>query len=147
MVVYEPKEERRLRRYIPEFELVTRQLGLSWQLLDISHAFAEWLMANEYHEAYFEYPADLDIALEGFKADLIAKLVASIEGTSHQTVLALLGVGAVFGFTRASDIIAHLAPAVRGRLLVFFPGQFENNNYRLFDARDGWNYHAIPLVP
>jgi hypothetical protein len=34
---------------------------------------------------------------------------------------------------------------VAGRLLVFFPGQREGNNYRLFDARDGWNYLALPI--
>ena len=33
-----------------------------------------------------------------------------------------------------------------GRLVVFFPGQFEQNNYRLLDARDGWNYLAVPIT-
>jgi len=28
---------------------------------------------------------------------------------------------------------------------VFFPGQLEQNNYRLLDARDGWNYMAVPI--
>jgi len=27
-------------------------------------------------------------------------------------------------------------------LLVFFPGTKNDNNYRLLDARDGWNYLA-----
>ena len=35
---------------------------------------------------------------------------------------------------------------IRGRLLVFFPGVYEQNNYRLLDARDGWNYHAVPIT-
>jgi hypothetical protein len=35
---------------------------------------------------------------------------------------------------------------IQGRLVVFFPGEFENANYRLLDARDGWNYHAIPIT-
>ena len=34
---------------------------------------------------------------------------------------------------------------VRGRLVVFFPGTLEQNNYRLLDARDGWNYMAVPI--
>jgi hypothetical protein len=29
---------------------------------------------------------------------------------------------------------------------VFFPGVYENNNYRLLDARDGWNYLAVPIT-
>jgi len=36
--------------------------------------------------------------------------------------------------------------SIRGRLLVFFPGEYENNNYRLLDARDGWNYLAVPIT-
>jgi hypothetical protein len=35
---------------------------------------------------------------------------------------------------------------IQGRLVVFFPGQFERNNYRLLDARDGWNYLAVPIT-
>ena len=35
---------------------------------------------------------------------------------------------------------------VRGRLLVFFPGEREGSNYRLLDARDGWNYLAVPIT-
>jgi hypothetical protein len=26
---------------------------------------------------------------------------------------------------------------------VFFPGEVEQNNYRLLNGRDGWNYHAV----
>jgi hypothetical protein len=35
---------------------------------------------------------------------------------------------------------------IRGRLLIFFPGPFDRGNYRLLDARDGWNYHAVPIT-
>jgi hypothetical protein len=34
----------------------------------------------------------------------------------------------------------------RGRVVVFFPGEYENSNYRLLDARDGWNYLAVPIT-
>jgi hypothetical protein len=38
--------------------------------------------------------------------------------------------------------------AIQGRLLVFFPGEHhpDSHTYRLLDARDGWNYLAIPLT-
>jgi hypothetical protein len=36
--------------------------------------------------------------------------------------------------------------AIRGRLVLFFPGEYENRNYRLLDARDGWNYLAVPIT-
>src|SRR5437870_4368748 len=37
-----------------------------------------------------------------------------------------------------------LTDAFANWLLVFFPGVYEQSNYRLLDARDGWNYHAVP---
>jgi len=30
--------------------------------------------------------------------------------------------------------------------LVFFPGERDGSNYRLLDARDGWNYLATPIA-
>jgi hypothetical protein len=39
-----------------------------------------------------------------------------------------------------------VADAVPGRLLVLFPGEYENNSYRLLDARDGWSYLAVPIT-
>jgi len=39
-----------------------------------------------------------------------------------------------------------IAPLVKGRLVVFFPGTYENNNYRLLDGYDGWSYLAIPIT-
>jgi hypothetical protein len=64
------------------------------------------------------------------------------------TVVALLGVGALFGLARVSSVVEGIKEAVQGRLLVFFPGEHhpENHTYRLLDARDGWNYLAVPLL-
>jgi len=45
-----------------------------------------------------------------------------------------------------SDLMSAVDSSIRGRLLAFFPGEFENNNYRLLDARDGWNYLAVPIT-
>jgi hypothetical protein len=45
-----------------------------------------------------------------------------------------------------SQVLTLIEGDVRGRLVVFFPGQFEQNNYRLLDARDGWNYMAVPIT-
>jgi hypothetical protein len=62
------------------------------------------------------------------------------------TVVALSGVGSLFGFLKIKDVVDRLAPLVEGRLLVFFPGSYENNNYRLLDGYDGWNYLAVPIT-
>ena len=40
----------------------------------------------------------------------------------------------------------NLAPKEKRRLLVFFPGSYEDNNYRLLDGYDGWNYLAVPIT-
>ena len=60
-------------------------------------------------------------------------------------IVAIAGVGALFGVSSVSKVVEQAAPAIQGRLVVFFPGEVEDNNYRLLDARDGWNYmaHAI----
>src|SRR5205809_809198 len=62
------------------------------------------------------------------------------------SVVGVFGVGALFGFTRISKVLKLIEGEIKGRLVVFFPGQFENNNYRLLDARDGWNYMAVPIT-
>jgi hypothetical protein len=63
------------------------------------------------------------------------------------TVVAIAGVAALFGFLRISEILPLVEDHIRGRLLVCFPGVYEQGNYRLLDARDGWNYHAVPITP
>ncbi len=62
------------------------------------------------------------------------------------TVVALVGVASLFGLVRASEVLDKVTQSIQGRLLVFFPGQHEGSNYRLLDARDGWNYLAVPIT-
>jgi len=68
------------------------------------------------------------------------------KSAGSNTVVALKGVGSLFGFLKVKDVVDKLAPLVSGRLLVFFPGTYENNNYRLLDGYDGWNYLAVPIT-
>ena len=151
--VYDKTDELRLRANIGEFELATQQAGKQWLLIDVTHAFPEWMAAQEYREAYFESPEDLAGYQAGelaeFVADLNTKLKARISAKAGpDTVVALLGVGALFGLARVSSVVEGIKEAVQGRLLVFFPGEHhpENHTYRLLDARDGWNYLAVPLL-
>jgi hypothetical protein len=46
-----------------------------------------------------------------------------------------------------SDILSGCSGSFKGRLLLFFPGEYDKNQYRLLDARDGWNYLARPITP
>jgi hypothetical protein len=45
-----------------------------------------------------------------------------------------------------SDLVQGVAGRICGRMLVLFPGEYENNPYRLLDAGDGWNYLAVPIT-
>lgn len=151
--VYDKTDELRLRANIGEFELTTQQAGKQWLLLDVTNAFPEWMAAQEYRDAYFESPEDLAGYKAGelteFVADLSAKLKARISAEAGpDSVVVLLGVGTLFGLARVSSVVEGIKEAVEGRLLVFFPGEHhpENHTYRLLDARDGWNYLAVPLI-
>ncbi len=149
--VYDPHDELRMRANLLEFEIATKAAGRAWLLIDITDAFPAWMARQRYRESYFESPEDLDgyVAgqITGFTQDLEQDLRKRIaESADANTVTALLGVGSLFGLTRVSHVVEKIADAIPGRLLVFFPGEYANNNYRLLDARDGWNYMAVPLV-
>lgn len=151
--VHDKTDELRLRANVGEFELATQQAGKKWLLIDVSNSFPEWMAANEYRDAYFESPEDLAGYQNGelieFVVDLTARLKERISAEAGpDTVVALQGVGSLFGLARVSSVVEGVKESVQGRLLVFFPGEHhpENHTYRLLDARDGWNYLAIPLI-
>jgi hypothetical protein len=149
MAVYDKELERTLAARKILFESATTQAGHAWQEIDLREVFPKWMAADEYRDAYFEQPSDLQLKLESefphYVADILrAKLTAP--EVNDQTVVAVFGVASLFGLARFSEIIRLVERDIRGRLLVFFPGQFEHNNYRLLDARDGWNYLAIPIT-
>ena len=149
--VYDPHDELRLRTNLVEFEIATKVAEHAWQLIDITNAFPAWMAAQRYRDSYFENPEDLDGyvtgQISGFTESLVQDLRTQIAATADSnTVTAVLGVGTLFGLTRVSQVVEKIADSVPGRLLIFFPGEYGNNNYRLLDARDGWNYMAVPLV-
>lgn len=143
LVVYEKELERALRGRIGEFEQATRRGGHGWTLVDCTRWFAEWMARDEYRDAWFEEPGLLGMKLEGEFRDVAAgRLRDRLEAAGGDDVVALLGVASLYGFVRVSELIRSVEQAVRGRLVVFFPGTKNENNYRLLDARDGWNYLA-----
>ena len=88
-------------------------------------------------------------ALADFKQAVVARIgrgAAVARPIPRTRCVALYGVASLFGFLRISEILPLVEGHIRGRLLVFFPGVYEQNNYRLLDARDGWNYHAVPIT-
>ncbi len=147
MVVYPPEHERRIRLHLSAFETATLEAGHSWKLLNISTAFEEWLAGRKHREAYFEEPSELDTS--AYHDHLVDLLQAELESADDPNgVVALLGAGTQFGLgetVKVSSLISQAADNIAGRLVVFFPGEHEGNSYRLLDARDGWNYLAIPI--
>jgi hypothetical protein len=146
MTVYDPRQERRIRRRLPEFEVATKQAGHEWRVFDATEAFPHWLCSQEYVEAYFLDPEALTLALGDFTTSLVSQIRAFLEQSDDQTATALLGAGSLFPHARVSELIEKVNSAVAGRLVVFFPGTYSNNVYRLLNARDGWNYMAVPIT-
>lgn len=146
--VYPETEELRLRAKIDEFELASRQADHNWAVFDLTDTFADWLSSQRYAKKYFAQPNLLKPLLPKYLpyiADQFASFLATVEEQGN-TVIALKGVGSLFGFVKVKEVVDQIAPKVKGRLLVFFPGSFEDNNYRLLDGYDGWNYLAVPIT-
>ena len=144
---YDPGQERRLRLRLGEFQTATADAGHTWHQVDITDWFAQWMANHEYKDAYFEHPEDLELALVDF-SDFVAERVRqalSQQETDENTVVALLGLSSLFGLIRVAELIAKVDSDIPGRLLAFFPGQRDGSNWRLLNARDGWNYHAVPI--
>lgn len=147
MLVYEKELERALRGKLGEFEQATKAAGHGWQLVDLTTAFAEWMGAMKYREEYFQAPEDIRLKLDSSFLRHVAELIkAQLNQAGDNDVVAVLGAGSLFGFLRLSDGIKEVEREIRGRLVVFFPGQKDGNNYRLLDARDGWNYMAVGIT-
>lgn len=147
-VVYDKTDERRMRVRVGEFELATKKLGHGWRHIDLTNAFGDWMASQEYRDSLFEDPEDLDLLLPEFEKTVVAQITTELEHSAADanSMVAISGIACLYGFTKVSSVIQTVAPTIRGRLSVFFPGEYEDNNYRLLDARDGWNYMAIPIT-
>lgn len=148
MIVYNPTDERRVRARIQAFENATNAVSKAWQAVDITDVPGAWIAQHPLRERYFAKP---DLLSGGALKDFRRYLLAFIEQQATkrddpQAVVAIIGVGALFGFVETSWLLNSVAPLIRGRLAVFFPGEFRDDNYRLLDAREGWNYLALPII-
>jgi hypothetical protein len=151
MAIYPPEHERRIRLHVKGFEEATKKRGHGWSLIDITTAFERWLAEHEYRDSYLDSPELLEPALPSFLDQLTADVRSRLEARSDVSgVVGLLGAGTLFGLgdsVKLSALLNAISDSIAGRLLVFFPGSHEGSSYRLLDARDGWNYLAIPITP
>ena len=146
--VYHESEERYLRAKVDEFEIATREAGHEWAIFDLTDSFPTWLSSQRYARSYFQAPNLLSTLLPKYLNFIETEFESFLRDKKvcEDFVVALQGVGSLFGFLKVKEVVDKLAPKVRGRLLVLFPGSYDNNNYRLLDGYDGWNYLAVPIT-
>ena len=145
--VYPPVEERRLRARLPQFEAETLEARHGWTTVDLTGLLPEWIAAHEYREGIFQEPGHFSAnsELEAAAAERVRQACAREEADAG-AVVAVIGLASLFDFMRVSSLIDRIEDVVRGRLLVFFPGEYQRNIYRFMDARDGFNYMAVPIT-
>lgn len=149
-VVHDAASERRVTLRLSLFEQATIQAGWIWHVIDVSSRFGQWMDRHEYKDAYFEQPELAEMLHHDFSKDLVNNLSREIAALrlNERTVVAVTGTSALFGLMKMAALVSGVESLVPGRLLVFFPGQYdrERGQFRFLDARDGWNYHAIPIT-
>ena len=120
----------------------------AWHSVDLTSAFADWLGAHRYRESYFNEPemlaAGANERFAEYAAGIIRRALDRPQHTARELV-GLIGAASVFGVVSLSDILARVEHEIKGRLVVFFPGRTRDGRYRLLDARDGWDYHAVAI--
>lgn len=145
--VYPPSEERRLRARLPQFEQLTDEANHPWLTVDLTRLVPEFLAAHKYREKIFQEPRHLRAGNElEVRAASLIKEVCSREEADARSVVAVTGLASLFDFMRISSLIQGVEDSVRGRLLFFFPGEYAGNIYRFMNARDGFNYMAVPIT-
>jgi hypothetical protein len=148
-LVYDPAEQRKIDLRLEDFETATMKASKKWELISLKNCFPSWMAKHDYKEEYFIDPETLVDQLEvEFKQYAIQYLTTEIESRKidDNTLIAIKDISSLFGFNRISDVLNGCANFFKGRVLIFFPGEFENNHYRLLDARDGWSYLARPIT-
>ncbi len=145
--VYPPADERRVRARLPQFEVHTLEASHGWLAVDLTRLLPEFLAAHKYRESIFQKPQLLKAGVElEVRAAAAIKAVCSREEADAAGVIAVIGLPSLFDFMRVSSLIERIEDSIPGRLLVFFPGEYTTNVYRFMDARDGFNYMAVPIT-
>jgi len=148
-LVYDPAEQRKVDFRLRDFETAAINAGKKWNSISLKKCFPSWMANHEYKDDYFSNPEYIVDQLEAefipFAIQFIKNELKKIE-QDEDTLIAIQDVSSLFGFVRLSEILKSCDKDFKGRLLIFFPGEFEHNHYRLLDARDGWDYLARPIT-
>lgn len=152
-IIYDRNNERQLRYRVAAgaFEDATVDTTKKWLLLDVTDSFTNWFSHHDYRDEYFEFPEDLpgfkEGRLEEFEGHLAKDMLKRLkEQATPDHCVGVLGAGSLYGIASVSALMKRVADAVPGRLVIFFPGEKVENNYRLLGARDGWDYLATAIT-
>jgi hypothetical protein len=144
---YDKANERRVRGRLREFRLAAEQAGRGWREFDIAPCFGAWVAQQPWFERLARRPGSLPTVIPEFEDYLVETIRGELSACGPGDILALTGIASLFGLTRASSLLDKMTSHIPGRLLVTFPGAHRGGIYRLLDARDGWNYLAVPIPP
>lgn len=148
-LIFDPDKLRTVMARKKLFQLSAEEAGKGWVEIDVSPEFGSWMASHQYADRYFARPSRAKSIPEDFVPALAATIkqqVVDLQVDDH-TLLVLTGTESLFGISKLSPVVRLIEDYIPGRLLVFFPGTYTNTQYRFLDARDGWNYLAVPLVP
>lgn len=147
-LVFDPDKLRSVIARKELFQLTTEAAGKRWVEVDLSQAFGHWMGAHRYAERFYARPSRAKAVPTDFAESLTEMIRQQIDEqhVDENTLMVLTGTEALFGINKLSHITRLVEDLVPGRLLVFFPGDYNEPHYRFLDARDGWNYLAIPLT-
>ena len=148
-LVYDPAEQRKIDLRFGDFEAATVKAGKKWKSISVKQCFPTWMSTHEYKDEYFNNP---EYIVDQLEAEFIPYAIQYLKdelkkiAQDTETLIVIRDVSALFGFVRLSEVLKSCDRDFKGRLLIFFPGEFEHNHYRLLDARDGWDYLARPIT-
>ena len=126
---------------------MTLEANHGWIAVDLTRLLPEFIAAHKYRESIFQKPQHFKAGNElEVRAAALLKEACSREEANAASVVALTGLASLFDFMRVSSLVDRVEDSVPGRLLVFFPGEYAGNVYRFMDARDGFNYMAVPIT-
>lgn len=148
-LVFDPDKLRAVLARKDAFRLTTEAAGKRWEEIDISRSFGAWMAGHRYAKRYFARPNLATTIAEDYATVLVEEIKQQIRErqVDEVTLLVITGTESLYGILKLSHITRLIEDNVPGRLLVFFPGEYREPQYRFLDARDGWNYLAIPIVP
>lgn len=147
IVWYDKSMQRRFTARLSEFEHATIKANHGWRQTNLDGLFGNWIANHEFFEGLMQQPRELKGLLPEFEDHVVEHLISELATCNSDDVLAVDGAGSLFGLVRISRLMERVERSISGRMLIGFPGTYQGGIYKLLDAREGWNYHAVPIPP